>query len=662
MNKAMSASAAQQLFESAKALHQQGRLGEAEPLYRQLLEAFPGHPGVLQRLSEIYFRSGRIEEAAEFTRKALDSTPNDAQMLSNLGFMLYKIGRSGEALVFLERSLQLDPRSPRTHTNLGNTLAALNRRQEALECFSRAVELDPNLAEPHNNIGNVLADLKRHEEAIVAFNKALALQPDFVPALTNLGNSLFHLRRYDEAAACFARALELKPDYAPAHYNWGTLLGETGLHEQAAEHYKKAREIDPGYAAACNNLGRSLNALGRPLEAMAAYKNALAIDPGSAIAHSGISSSFLYLGNFDEARAAGEKAIELDPDTPAIHRSLAEAKRFTKDDPQIAQLERLAAGKAPLDDEQAAELHLILAKAYGDCGEDERAFTHLLKGNAAKRRCVSYEEREHLEEMRMMAEVFTPELMRAKAGGGDPSERPVFIIGMPRSGTTLVEQILAGHPSVYAAGEQSEFGLNVLGTYAPGPLPFDIWKLTGDDLRQMGGRYLRRMAGKVREDAPRFTDKLPGNFRFAGLIHLTMPNARLIHVHRNPLDTCVSCFSKHFVGSLNYTYDLAELGRYYRAYEKLMTHWRAVLPQTVMLDVRYEDLVEDFEAGARRIVAHCGLEWDARCLEFYKVTRPVITASSTQVRQPLFKTAVGRHKKYEPWLGPLHEALGEDIT
>jgi len=659
MTGSQSGRAAQEMFDAARALHAEGRFGEAEPLYRKLLEEAPGHPGLLQRLAEICLRTGRIAEAAELTAVALKAVPQDSQMLGNLGFMLTKLGRNEEALGFLERSLAIRPDSAQTQTNLGNVLAALNRPEEALASFARAAALNPRLPEPYNNLGNVLASQQRHEEAIAAFGKALALRPDFVQALANLGNSLFHLKRYPEAVACFERALALEPGFAVAHYNWGTLLGETGRHEEAVEHYRRALEIDPSYAAAANNLGRSLNALGNPEEALTAFRRALAADPGFALAHAGIGSAMLYLGKEEEARAACEKAAALAPERPAIHRALSEVKRYRPDDPEIAQMERLAAREETMDDADRAELHFALGKAYADTGDHERAFRHLSLGNAAKRRLIAYDEAAHFAEMRATAATFTPELIRAKQGGGEASERPIFIVGMPRSGTTLVEQILASHPQVFSAGEQPEFGRSLLGGYQPGPPPFDIAALTAADLTRLGGRYIARMDAKVPGEALRFTDKMPANFRFLGLIHLTLPGARIVHVRRDPLDTCFSCYSKLFGGALEYTYDLAELGRYYKAYESLMAHWRVVLPQGVLKEVQYETLVEDFEPEARRIVACCGLDWDAHCLEFHKTERPVITASTAQVRRPLYKTSVGRWRAYGEWLGPLRQALGE---
>ena len=658
MTPSASVVSAQTLYETAKALHAQGRLVEAGQIYARLLEVAPGHLGVMQRLSEVYYRSGRTADAAMLARKAVDIAPGDAQMLSNLGVMLYQLGEPEEALPFLERSLALRPQSGPTHTNLGMVLALLKRHPEALASFNRAAGLDPNLAAPHNNIGNVLSTLRRYEDAATAFRMALERDPSLVEAWSNLGNALFRLRQYDEAVRCFERALAINPQFAAAHYNWGTVLGEIGAHEAAAKHYRRARELDPSYAAACNNLGRSLNAMGRPQEAINAFHQALALDPNFALSYAGLGDAYLFLGDMEKAREACAKAVALGPNEPATHRALSEVKKFQAGDPEIAQMEELVRREAGFDDESQAELHFSLFKAYADCGDYDRAFHHLTKGNAAKRRVVDYDEAANLGEMRATAATYTDKLLTAKTGG-DLSEAPIFIFGMPRSGTTLVEQILASHPAVHGAGEASEFGRTVVGTYRAGQSNLAAVSLEPDDLRRLGGRYVAEMMVRVTSGKTRFTDKMPANFRFAGLIHMVLPRAHLIHVRRNPLDTCFSCYSKLFNGALDYTYELGELGRYYRGYEELMAHWRRVLPDGVMLEVRYEDLVADLEFGARALVAHCGLDWDAACLEFHKTKRAVITASTAQVRQPLYTSAIGRYKPYGAWLGPLREGLGE---
>ena len=256
--------------------------------------------------------------------------------------------------------------------------------------------------------------------------------------------------------------------------------------------------------------------------------------------------------------------------------------------------------------------------------------------------------------------------MRAKAGLGDTSAAPIFIVGMPRSGSTLLEQVLSSHPGVFGAGEIATFiavasKLKGLDARLLEHFRAAMDSLTGDHLRSVGAEYVRQLRALAPE-AERVINKTLGNFFVVGLIHLALPNARILHMRRDPIDTCLSCFSKWFASEQQHTFDLAELGRYYREYEDLMDHWRRVLPPGVMLDVRYEDLVDDLEPQARRIIAHCGLDWDPRCLDFHRSERPVSTASAAQVRQPIYRSSVGRGRAWKDYLQPLLEALGPRET
>src|SRR5262249_22231471 len=263
-----------------------------------------------------------------------------------------------------------------------------------------------------------------------------------------------------------------------------------------------------------------------------------------------------------------------------------------------------------LPEREKIELHFALGKAFADIGNHEESFWHLVHGNRAKRQQVTYDEEQLLQRLERRQVVFTAELMREKQGLGDPSPVPVFIIGLPRSGTTLIEQILASHPKVFGAGER--FAL--VGAAASVPdFPDGIVGLSGDRLRDIGAVYLRDIQGIAPPAAERITDKMPGNFHLAGLVPLILPNARIIHSCRDPRDTALSCFSTLFARRQEYTYDLGELGRYIRFYQALMEHWRKVLPPGMMLDVQYEDLVDNLEENARRMVAHCGLDWDEAC-------------------------------------------------
>jgi Sulfotransferase family len=315
-------------------------------------------------------------------------------------------------------------------------------------------------------------------------------------------------------------------------------------------------------------------------------------------------------------------------------------------------------------------LHFAYGAALSGVGRDDTSFDHLLKGNALYREGLRYNEAQSLGLFARLAELFDADALAAARGIGDPSTAPIFIVGMPRSGSTLIEQILASHPRVFGTGERTEFGealVHCLRRDAGDPLRIDIEALQRAGAPQwsaLGADYLQRMErvfGESEGPVARFTDKYPFNFINVGLIHLALPNARIIHSRRSPLQTCLSIFSRIF-HDVPFGYDLGELGRYYRAYDALMAHWRRTLPAGVMIEIEYEELVDDFEANVRRMLAHCGLEWDQRCLAFHETTRRIGTASSAQVRRPLYRSSMRRWQPRRELLEPLWEGLGPELA
>ena len=479
------------------------------------------------------------------------------------------------------------------------------------------------------------------------------------PALKHCEAAMSMLRngRTDEAEQHYRAALAAEPGHAPASLGLAGLCLRTGRADEAAYLYQSVLAARPDHAQALLGLGDALGAGGRQGEAEQSYRRLLTIDPDSAGGYFGLGSVLKQLGRFDEAQAAFEKAVSLAPDAPACHLALAETAPFVPNDRRLAALERLEKGAMVLSPMQQAEMHFALAKAYDDLRRYGEAFEHLKAGNGLCRGLVPYDETEMLVFFREVTAAFTPAAMERFRGIGHASEVPVFIVGMPRSGTTLIEQVLASHPEAFGGGELLYMQDLILAGFAGPDYPADLMSVPKDTLAKFGGYYAVRLSA-LAPQARRITDKLPANFRHLGLIHLALPKARIIHVRRDPADTCFSCYTKLFANGLNYTYDLGELGRYYRAYEALMAHWRDVLPQGAMLEVQYETLVADFEAGARRLVEFCGLSWDERCLRFHETNRAVRTLSEFQVRQPVFRTSIGRWRAYEQWLSPLFEALG----
>ncbi len=537
------------------------------------------------------------------------------------------------------------------------------RIADAAELYRRALALNPDLADAHNNLGIALAAQGRADAAVAHYERAIALNPSDASAHNNLGVTLADLARNNEAIAHYERAVGLKPDYASAHHNLGMALAAQGRQEEAVAHYRRAVAIQPGHADAHNNLGVALAALGKTGEAVAHYERALALRPDLADIHNNLGVALVEQGRVDEALPHYAAALALNPANVEAHFNRAELKTFRQGDPDLAALEALA-GRDDLPPKKMPLIHFALAKALEDTGEYGRAFEHLRRANDLKRRQVQYDEAGVARLFRRIAAVFGSGLFERFQGEGDPSTVPVFVLGMPRSGSTLIEQILAGHPRIHGAGELPELeraaGAVLNACARPAAWPECVPALDGATLRRIGQAYLARLPA-VAEGKVRIVDKLPDNFLMIGLIRLILPNARIIHSVRDPVDTCVSCYSKRFTSGQSFSYDLAELGRYYRCYSELMTHWRAVLPPGAMLEVAYEDVVDDIEGQARRLIEFCGLPWDDRCVSFHETGRTVKTASAAQVRRPLFRSSLQRWRRYEAELGPLLRELGDVV-
>jgi tetratricopeptide (TPR) repeat protein len=520
------------------------------------------------------------------------------------------------------------------------------RIEHAVTRYQRALALSPEHADAHNNLGVAFVALGRPVDAIAHYRKAIVLNPSHCNAHSNLGTALVSLERFDEATRSYERALALNPHHADGHYNLAIALTAQGRSSDAMTCYEMALALRHDYTEAHNNLGNLLAAQGKTDAAIAHYQQALAVHPHHASALNNLGNMFRDLGRFDEAMGHFDRAIAIRPVSAEAHYHRAEIKTFRTGESDLTALEALAR-RSDLPAVKAPFIHFALAKALEDTGDFERAFAHLRRGNELKRSQIHYDERGTGEMIRRVAAVFDRGMLDRAHGTGDPSAAPIFVLGMPRSGSTLIEQILASHHKIHGAGE-----LEDLAACLPKGFPECLIDASPDSLRQMGQKYLSRLPalpdGKVC-----VVDKLPNNFLRIGLIRMILPNARIIHTVRNPIDTCVSCYSKLFAKGQEFTYDLGELGRYYRSYSELMTHWTSVLPQDAMLHVAYEDVVSDLEGQARRLVEYCGLPWDPCCLDFHRTSRPVRTASAVQVRKPLFRSSVDRWRKYEKGLGPL---------
>ncbi|MEE9300300.1 MAG: tetratricopeptide repeat protein [Alphaproteobacteria bacterium] len=563
----------------------------------------------------------------------------------------------GRAVELFRRALALNPHLPEVHFNLALAYTALGRRDEAISHYRKAIELKPGFAEAHNNLGLILREQGKLEEALKSFARATALRPDYFGAHNNLGLALKGLHRLDAAIASYRRAIAIRSDFADAHNNLGVALVEQDRLDEAIASYRRALKIRPRFAEAENNLGGALTKLGENDAAIIHYRKALALKPGDAEAHRNLGVALGGQGKLDQAAAQFEKAIALDPEFVKAYQSLATYKTFTARDDHLERMKELLR-RATLSDEERTELGFAIAKALEDCGEYDEAFDHLERANRLKRTSISPDVTWGETLADGVVSVFDADLMARKRGGGSESTLPIFVIGMPRSGTTLVEQIIASHGDVAGGGELRDMR-EVIGEAvreSGEDFPGIARSFDAADFARLGDAYVARLQRRA-PDARRITDKMLYNFFHVGLIHLALPQAKIVHCVRDPVDTCVSCFAKLFAGGVEFSYDLAELGRYYRLYRRLMDHWRALLPERI-LDLRYEDMVSDQEKQTRRLLAHLELPWDAACLTFHETDRVVRTASSAQVRRPIYSGSVGRAARYRAHLGPLIEALG----
>jgi len=535
------------------------------------------------------------------------------------------------------------------------------RMDEAERLYREILDSNPYHSDSLHLLGVLALDGGDFAAALELIGKALEAAPGHVAAHLSLGNALLRAGRVADAVAAYERGVELKPDLAEGHFNLGNALQLLGQLEDAVGAYNRALQLRPDYARAYNNLGNTLRSLGRLDEALETYD--LAISRRTAGFEAALENKALLLkalGRLAESLQTTDQALELDPQSVAAWHIRTQLKQFTAADPEIEAMEAVLAVRGQkLCMEDRVRLRFALGKAWLDAGNAERAFEHLHEGNRLKRSALSYDPESTGRWMREVARTFTPDLMLRLAGAGDPTQTPLFVVGMPRSGTTLMEQILASHPDVYGAGELTLLRDLVAGACSgPEGYPQRLTELQARDLAPVGREYARRLCA-LAPGRRRVVDKEPLNFLYCGLIHLILPNARIVHCRRNALDTCLSCYTKPFVGELGFAYHLRELGLYYREYERLMAHWRDLLPSGCFMEVEYETLVEDLEGQGRRLVDFCGLEWHEACLSFHRTRRHVLTASAVQVREPLYRTSVGRWKSYARYLEPLLCALEE---
>jgi tetratricopeptide (TPR) repeat protein len=528
----------------------------------------------------------------------------------------------------------------------------------AARLLERLIAINPAHADALHLRGLVAFNANEHASAEAWISHAINVFPN--PAFYNsLCIVQLTMKAFAAAAQTAREGLGRQPDFAMLHYHLALAVQFDGNLPDAAFHYRKAIELDPNNSEAHNNLGTVLNDLGDPEAALQHAREALALAPDVPAVHHNLGKTLMSLGDMDGAELHFRHAIAIDPGDFSYYRLLTQSKRLLVTDPCVISMADRVKSVDSLTPVNQMHLHFAFAQALDDNGNHEESFEHFRRANALYRTSIHYDEQHTLDLLRRIPSLITSELLEARRDTGALSS-PVFIVGMPRSGSTLVEQILASHPQVFGVGERPDFERALQARMNSGSkIDIDALRaIAATPLTSIGHDYVHRIQSVISnpQDYQRITDKYLFNFLYLGFIHLALPNARFIHIRRDPVETCLSIYSKLF-GDIPFAYDLGELGRYYRAYEDLMAHWRSILPEGIMLEIEYEDLVNDFERNVRRMLAHCGLEWDERCMAFHQTRRQVLTMSARQVREPLFRSSLQRWHPAEALLQPLLDGL-----
>ena len=639
------------------ALVGQGKLEEAVQVYRQALEINPNDADVRYNLGRALVGRGQLEEAVQVYHQALGINSDDADVYYYLGKVLTEQGKLEEAIQSYAKALEINPDLTAVYNNLGPVLQKQGRLEEAIQVYHRALEISPDDASTHNNLGNALKQQGRLERAIQAYHRATEINPDYVKAYNNLGLALQKQGKLEEAVQAYHQALEISSNDANIYNNLGNVLQEQGKLELAIQAYRFATEINPNYPQAYNNLGNIFRQQDRSEEAIQAYQQAIGIDAGDAEAHGNLGNLLRELGRLEPAIQAYRKVLSINPNTVATHYMLAKTKEHGSYDHEVCAMEALLENPS-ITNLEKVDLYFALGKAFEDLTMYERAFNFFSIGNKTIRGTIEYDISQDEDFFKRLMNTFSKPFLDRHSGCGFDDDTPIFILGMPRSGTSLVEQILSSHSKVYGAGELYDLRQTISTSnpkVAHHRFPDHLDQLDWNEFAQFGINYVKRLR-EYSHHAYHITDKIPANFLYIGMIKLILPNARVIHCQRNPIDTCLSCFKNRFALGHRFSYNLQELGKYYQLYKQLMSHWNDVLPDYIF-HFQYEDLITDQEKQTRVLLEHCGLEWEESCLSFHQTERLVRTMSSPQVRRPLYGDSVGLWKKYENQLQPLISAL-----
>ena len=684
--------------EMAGKLYGRGNYLQASRVCRQILQSRPGNADAHNVLGVSLLAMGEKDEAITEVERAIKLNPSAPSYHANLGEVLRQAGRPKEAEKPLKEAIRLDPNNAQALNNLGIISYEQKKFRDAIGYYNRAIEARPAMAEAHNNLGNVLRITGDVEGAMRAYQDALTHRAQYPEAYNNLGTLLQADKKLDEAEHAMRKAIQQNPKYGEAYNNLAMLLalkkndvealrllGEvlkfapTNVQSllltakiqlrrsavvPAEQAVRLALKQDPENVDGLVVLGQILHETDRYDEAIEVLDKALKKAPNSPEALNFYGVALKSVGRLDEAREHIIKALKLNDSMYGGYANLNDLVDFSEGvgEELFNRIEAIFETAKNPNSDLYLPLHYAYAKALDDRGQHEKALEHYIQGGKMKRAQLEYKEEETFGFFDSIRAAFPKEVFENRSYAGLDDDRPVFIVGMPRSGSTLVEQILSSHPDVYGAGEVKYLSraLAQLRDRFPSlpKYPEMVSKVNSAQFDILAKNYQAAIA-KGAGKAPKITDKLLTNFFFLGMINLMFPKAKVINTMRDPVDTCLSGFTKLFKDDMPHSYELTELGHYYGKYRQLMEHWNEVLPEGFMTTVVYEDVVADTEKEAKRLIEFLGLPWNDKCLDFHKSDRPVKTASVAQVRKPIYKSSVKRWAKYGKGLQPLIDAIEE---
>jgi len=630
----------------------------AEEACRDYIAAHPGCADHIRLLGQALMKQNRASEAEEQLRFALTLRPDFPQLHEDLGSALAMQANYDEAIPAFERAIELQPALPLAQRKLGQALIAAGRGEEADEALRDYIDKDPERAAIISGVE--LLRIGKTDQATDVFRDVLKKNPNSVNAMNQLAVVYWQeKKRPGDAEALLRRATEIAPDFGRALITLGALLMDMNKYLEAISIYEKVTRLEPNNAEAWSGLGNSYGRAMYPEKAAKAFEKSLAINDSRPAVLSAYAWELKTIGDQVGALKAYRKAVSVRPSFGPAYWSMANLKIFKFEDQEIDDMLQQV-GHDDLTDVEDIHFRFALGKAMEDRKDYESAWHYYHTGNQNQRLIVEHEPLEFEKRQASIRAVFDEELLSERAGAGFDAPDPIFIVGLPRSGSTLVEQILASHSQVEGTSELPILARIVqsIGRYRTDGIayPEAVRDLRDKDLRAYGKQYMDESRRYRETDKPLFTDKLPNNYPMLGFVQLILPNAKFINARRHPFDSCLGSYKQLFGHGQNFTYDMLDLAHYYQQYDATMKHWHKVLPGRV-LDVHYEETVTDLEAQVRHILDHCGLPFEEGCLRYHETDRAVKTASSEQVRQPIYTSALGKWRRYEEYLDLWQEQL-----